>query len=139
MMQIAPGRHSATMWSAGHPAPLARIGTAGWKDQVMRRELPLGVDPNHVWSPGILDLGSTWELLLYTDGLIEGRPGPDADALWVDGLLDLLATLTEDDHGDPDQLVRQLTRAVRQRSPGHDDDVAVVMLTYSGNSQASGG
>jgi serine phosphatase RsbU (regulator of sigma subunit) len=83
-----------------------------------------------VWTPATVDLGRAWTLLLYTDGLIEGRPGSDADALWIDGLLDLLAGVQVDAGTDPAQVVERLTRTVRDRAPDHDDDVAVIMLVH---------
>jgi serine phosphatase RsbU (regulator of sigma subunit) len=76
-------------------------------------------------------LGPRWELLLYTDGLIEGRSGSGGRCLLAEGLLELIRAQRVLSGQDPQQLVDGLVDAVRQLDPGHDDDVAVLMLTHT--------
>ncbi|MFC4945174.1 PP2C family protein-serine/threonine phosphatase [Pseudonocardia sp. GCM10023141] len=131
MMRISPDRATAQLWSAGHPAPLLRIGSGSWRDEVIEHQLPLGLAPDHVWTAQQIALGPRWGLLLYTDGLIEGRAAPHADALWVDGLVTLLRSLTvPGPDADPARMVSALVEAVQRSAPGHNDDIAAVMLAY---------
>jgi serine phosphatase RsbU (regulator of sigma subunit) len=90
----------------------------------------LGVVPDCVWSPASIELSSHWELLLYTDGLIEGRSGSGERNLWVEGLLDLIREQRAVSGQDPQQLVDGLVETVRRLDPEHTDDVAVVLLTH---------
>ena len=131
MVRISPDRDLARIWSAGHPLPLLLGDEGEWEVPAVPRKLPLGIDPSCVWSPAHIALRPRWELLLYTDGLIEGRSGPDERCLWVDGLLDLIRIERMHAGQDPQQLVDGLVKAVRRLDPSHTDDVAVVMLTHS--------
>jgi serine phosphatase RsbU (regulator of sigma subunit) len=129
MVRIAPDRGGAMIWSAGHPSPLLLDDTGQREVPAVQRGLPLGIDPDCVWWPTQIRLCPRWKLLLYTDGLIEGRSGGER-CLWVEGLLDLVRTQRALSAQDPQQLVDELVETVRQLDPGNDDDVAVVMLTY---------
>jgi serine phosphatase RsbU (regulator of sigma subunit) len=53
--------------------------------------LVLGIELGMSCPTAEVELVDDWALLLYTDGLIEGRVAPDADRLGVDGLRELLA------------------------------------------------
>jgi serine phosphatase RsbU (regulator of sigma subunit) len=130
MMRITPDRSQVKVWSAGHPLPLLRDGDTEWMEPTVPRKLPLGVVPDCVWSPASIELSSQWELLLYTDGLIEGRSESGERNLWVEGLLDLIREQQAVSGHDPQQLVDGLVETVRRLDPGHTDDVAVVLLTH---------
>jgi serine phosphatase RsbU (regulator of sigma subunit) len=130
MVKVSPDRGQARVWSAGHPLPLL-LGEGDWEVPAVPRGLPLGIDPEYVWSSGKIGLRPRWELLLYTDGLIEGRSESGERCLWVEGLLELLRTQRAQCGQDPQALVDGLVETVRQLDPGHNDDVAVVILTYS--------
>lgn len=131
MVRISAERDLARIWSAGHPLPLLLGDEGEWEVPGVPRNLPLGIDPACIWSPAHIILHPSWKLLLYTDGLIEGRSGPDDRCLWVEGLLDLVRAERMISGQDPQQLVDGLVKAVRQLDPRHTDDVAVVMLTHS--------
>jgi serine phosphatase RsbU (regulator of sigma subunit) len=130
MVRLSPDRDLARIWSAGHPLPLLLGGDGEWEVPAVPRKLPLGIDPGCVWSPAQIVLSPRWELLLYTDGLIEGRSGPDERNLWVEGLLDLVRAQRMLSGADSQQLVDGLVETVRRLDPTHTDDIAVVMLTY---------
>jgi serine phosphatase RsbU (regulator of sigma subunit) len=130
MVRITSDRGQVKVWSAGHPLPLLRDGGKEWMEPVVPRKLPLGVVPDCVWSPASIELSSHWELLLYTDGLIEGRSGSGERNLWVEGLLDLIREQRAVSGQDPQQLVDGLVETVRRLDPEHTDDVAVVLLTH---------
>ncbi|WP_282696877.1 response regulator [Streptomyces sp. CC208A] len=91
-VDIAPDGRRAGLCLAGHPAPLVahRDGTA--------RLLPyedggpaLGLLPHARWPRRQVELGGAWSLLLYTDGLIEGRTaGPGSPRLGQDGMVGMI-------------------------------------------------
>lgn len=137
MVRISTDRDRMLVWSAGHPLPMLRTwagdddGNGEWEVPAVPRKVPLGIDPDCVWSPGEIRLRSRWELLLYTDGLIEGRSASGGRSLWVEGLLELLDAQRARSGPDPQQLVDELVDTVCRLDPRHDDDVAVVMLAHS--------
>ncbi len=114
---------------AGHPPPLVlgrtpRVLTEG------RPGPPLGLFDVE-WPPIPISLGEKWSLMLYTDGLIEGRGGPGREILGVDGLVELISESAENyDLPDfpeslPDTLVKQVERLNGQPVA---DDVAVLVV-----------
>ena len=74
-----------------------------------------------------MPLGRDWALLLYTDGLIEGRgPVPD-ELLWEEGLLDVLV---QERTTDLDELPARLVARAEQYNGGPlVDDVAILLLS----------
>lgn len=130
MVRISPNRAGMRVWSAGHPPPLLLDDAGPREVPGVPRGLPLGIDPVCVWTPARIGLCPRWELMLYTDGLIEGRAN-GARCLWVENFLEVVRTQRELSAQDPQRLVDGLVETVRQLDPGNDDDVAVVLLTGS--------
>jgi serine phosphatase RsbU (regulator of sigma subunit) len=126
MATIAPDQSSAAVYLAGHPSPIL-IDAAGPRPLPRDRAgLPLGVLAEAKWSALELPLPPGWSLLLYTDGLIEGRTGVGSERLDVEGLVDLVAQC------DRDGLVGELVAVVERTTVGQpDDDLAVVLLQDS--------
>ena len=128
MVVVAAERDSARLFLAGHPAPLLL--------DEQPHQLPddlvgpaLGVLPGVVWGSRIVELRSGWRLMLFTDGLIEGRTGAGADRLGVEGLLRVAAASPV--YGDAGQLADDLIRKVRDLNLGElSDDVAVVVVEH---------
>lgn len=113
---------------AGHPPPVAlRPGPCQLAPPV---GLPLGVRASAAWEPLDVDLDPDWALLLYTDGLIEGRgPVPD-EPLWPEGLLGLLA---DERDGDLPGLPSRVVERVQALNGGPlSDDVAILLLSPDG-------
>jgi serine phosphatase RsbU (regulator of sigma subunit) len=83
------------------------------------------------WAPIPVSLGEKWSLMLYTDGLIEGRGGPGREILGVDGLVELITesadqqALPDFPESLPDSLVKQVERLNGQAVA---DDVAVLVV-----------
>jgi serine phosphatase RsbU (regulator of sigma subunit) len=65
-----------SMGSMGHPAPLLLDGEVRYLES--RPVPPLGVQSHPQWLPSDVALPEAWTLVLYTDGLIEGRARPGA-------------------------------------------------------------
>ncbi|MDN5747674.1 MAG: fused response regulator/phosphatase [Pseudonocardia sp.] len=120
-----PGGGDASVRLAGHPPPvLLRPGPEQIDPPV---GLPLGIFVDAVWEPRRVALHAGWALLLYTDGLIEGRgPVPD-EPLWPEGLLALI----EDERAtDLERLPARLVERVQELNGGPlSDDVAILLLS----------
>ncbi|GAA1223645.1 fused response regulator/phosphatase [Kitasatospora nipponensis] len=90
-----PEVEHAQLYLAGHPAPL--LLSSGERPLVLPTEhagpalglLPCD-DTDASWPPLHLELEPGWSLLLYTDGLIEGRIGAGSRRLGQDGLVGLI-------------------------------------------------
>jgi serine phosphatase RsbU (regulator of sigma subunit) len=137
MVAVDPARLRARIWLAGHPPPLLLApGHQGTFAVGVTPQVPLGVLTDFRWSATEIDLGTEWRLLLYTDGLIEGRPVDRSPRLDVAGLLGLLGSLDQPIRGEPSTIVDRLLRRVQELTPGHDDDVAVMMLAHVDEAEA---
>ncbi|MFE7464207.1 PP2C family protein-serine/threonine phosphatase [Streptomyces sp. NPDC057499] len=129
-VDIAPDGESAGLCLAGHPAPLlARHGQAA-------RLLPyedggpaLGLLPHARWPRRQVELGSGWSLMLYTDGLIEGRVGRDGSRrLGQDGMVEMINRQLADGLTG-ESLLEAAVAQVRELNGGElTDDVAVLLL-----------
>lgn len=77
---------------AGHPGPLrldpGRVGP----EPLHHRGPVLGVFPDAVWEPTIIEIGQDWTWMLYTDGLIVGLDQASGERLDTDGLTRIAST-----------------------------------------------
>jgi serine phosphatase RsbU (regulator of sigma subunit) len=136
MLSVAPDRTTGRLRLAGHPQPL--LITA---DAVRELKAPVGLPPGiaHAteWPSAEIDLGPSWSVLMYTDGLIEGKIGSGAERLGSDGLIRLIekerAEADVDDRGDQlanGQLIDSIIKRARELNGGDlDDDLAVLVLS----------
>lgn len=134
-VDISPDGRSAGLCLAGHPAPLlARADGEGGTP--VAELLPydnngpaLGLLPNARWPRTQIELGGSWGLMLYTDGLIEGRVGTGGERLGQDGMVDLIRRLLDQDLGG-EELLQAAMSEVRDLNGGElTDDVAVLLLS----------
>jgi serine phosphatase RsbU (regulator of sigma subunit) len=128
MIVIEPDATRATVFLAGHPAPLImRDGVVA--ELTVDGEVALGIMDDATWVGVPIDLGTTWSLMLFTDGLIEGFDGQPA-RLGEQGLIDLVqATGGGDDRIDIATLLDTVIDGVTTRNGGPlADDLAIVHL-----------
>jgi len=131
MISVHPDRTSGWIRMAGHLPPLV-VSRGGVAELPTRPAAPLGLSEVRDW-PGIpIRLDGSWSILLYTDGLIEGRIGKGSERLGSEGLMDLI----RDALGGPDQpgeeLLDRVIDRVRELNGGDlDDDLAVLALGFS--------
>lgn len=120
------GNGSALIASAGHDAPIARLGDAGW--QVLPRPAGplLGVIDGARYATLSCQLQPGDRLLLYTDGVTEAEDPQRA----LFGLPALLARLEAGSDGDSATRVADLVAAVDAHAAGTppSDDLTVVAL-----------
>jgi len=131
MISVHPDRTSGWIRMAGHLPPLL-VSKDGVAELPTRPAAPLGLSEVRDW-PGIpIRVDGSWSILLYTDGLIEGRIGKGSERLGSEGLMDLI----RDALGGPDQpgeeLLDRVIDRVRELNGGDlDDDLAVLALGFS--------
>ncbi|MFJ1717476.1 PP2C family protein-serine/threonine phosphatase [Streptomyces sp. NPDC088244] len=140
-VDIAPDGRSAGLCLAGHPAPLiARDGRTAHllphedggpalgllPHSALPRALRTGDTP---WPRRQVELGGSWSLMLYTDGLIEGRVGPaGTQRLGQDGMVEMINRQLAEGLTGEDLLTAAVTE-VRELNGGElTDDVAVLLL-----------
>jgi serine phosphatase RsbU (regulator of sigma subunit) len=115
---------------AGHPSPLI----VGHEDILAipegQRGPLLGVFEDARWPPVEITLGSTWTLVVYTDGIIEGHAG-DGTERFDSAMLARVAA-----EAGPTQSPRELADTLveaAEKANGEPlkDDVALVILAAS--------
>src|ERR1700678_445692 len=134
MMSVAPDRSSGVLRLAGHPPPLL-VTPDGITELTGPTSPPPGLNDRESWAARAVELGDRWSLLLYTDGLIEGRIAKGPYRLGTDGLMELV----RDALGPPplglggghdDTLLDRLIEQVRDLNSGElDDDIAILALS----------
>jgi serine phosphatase RsbU (regulator of sigma subunit) len=126
---LATGR--LTLRLAGHPPPLlVRDGTISVLDG---GNLVLGIVRDAPRTATEVELGTRdWALLMYTDGLIEGRTGIGDERLDVTGLRALLSQ-AQNRGVPPDELLSWLVGRAEEANGGPlADDVAMLLLMPDG-------
>ena len=127
MLTIAPDRATVSVRLAGHPAPLLIARGAGIRAlEPTRVDPPLGVVDDATWTAIDHPLPERWSLLLYTDGLIEGRTGVGSDRLGGDGLQAMVRGLR--DETAPGLLTALVERAEELNGGPMLDDVAAFLV-----------
>jgi len=137
MLSVAPDRTLGELRLAGHPPPVLVDGDGLRTLEVPHVTPPLGFVAPGGWRGNALRFAGDWAVLLYTDGLIDGRVGDGAERLGEDGLVELLVARIDGDVGrlaDASPLLDELVTEV-ERLHGGDltDDVAMVVVAARGN------
>ncbi|MFJ3833408.1 PP2C family protein-serine/threonine phosphatase [Streptomyces sp. NPDC090046] len=129
-VDIAPDGRRAGLCLAGHPAPL--ISRPGRRAQLLPYENSgpaLGLLPRARWPRRQVELGGSWSLMLYTDGLIEGHIGEGKERLGQDGMVDMINRHLDRGLSGEGLLEASVTEARRLNGGELTDDVAVVLLS----------
>ncbi|MET9444496.1 fused response regulator/phosphatase [Streptomyces sp. NPDC006610] len=128
-VDIAPDGRRAGLCLAGHPAPLIAVpGRAPRLLPYDNNGPALGLLQGARWPRMQVQLGAEWSLMLYTDGLIEGRVGEGRERLGQDGMVEMVHRLLEQGMRG-ERLLREAVNEVRKLNGGElTDDVAVLLL-----------
>ncbi|MEU9145235.1 fused response regulator/phosphatase [Streptomyces sp. NPDC048349] len=129
-VDIAPDGRRAGLCLAGHPAPL--ISRPGRPARLLPYENSgpaLGLLPKARWPRRQVELGGAWSLMLYTDGLIEGRIGEGKERLGQDGMVEMINRHLDEGLSGENLLEASVTEARRLNGGELTDDVAVVLLS----------
>jgi serine phosphatase RsbU (regulator of sigma subunit) len=131
---ICPDRQGGELLLAGHPPPLL-LGPRARPVGDGKYGHLLGVMPAPVWNPVEVPLGEGAQLLLFTDGLIEGRTEPGAsERVGLDGLIALTGEVArrvppDGDRADTALLDGLLAEVVRRNGGPLSDDVALCLVS----------
>ncbi|WCB97012.1 hypothetical protein DSM104299_05783 [Baekduia alba] len=128
MVSVAPDRRSAIVRVAGHPLPVLIAGGDATELPGPLTRPPLGIGAGAgSWPEVPVALPAGWQLLLYTDGLIEGRVDGGTERLGADRLVDLVR---ERAGAEPGSVLIDRLIATAERLNGGDlaDDIAVLVL-----------
>ena len=140
MVSVTPDRGNGWVRMAGHLPPLL-VDRGGVRELPTLSAAPLGLSDVRDWPGTQVPLDGSWSILLFTDGLIEGRIGRGSERLGSEGLMDLIRNaLAESSPAPPgpgrlvdDQLLDQVIDQVRELNGRDlDDDLAVLALGFSG-------
>ena len=139
-MTIMADRRSGEMHLAGHPTPLLRSG-GRWLALPQVGGPLLGLVKDACWEPVVLEFPpEPWGVLLYTDGVIEGRTGRGRQRLGTEGLTMLLEANSANGRlaADGPALLDGLITRVTQLNAGPlTDDLALLLLTATSGGEAS--
>ena len=129
MVSLTPGRGAATVRLAGHPPPLLIAGGSVRLVDAGAPGPPLGVLEGVSWPAAAVDLPGAWSLLLFTDGLTDGRVGDGPARLGESGLAEVVAAAQAGADEEPDELVRLVVERAEDLNGGPlADDVALVLV-----------
>jgi serine phosphatase RsbU (regulator of sigma subunit) len=138
MVSVAPDRGHARLHLAGHPPPLL-LSTDGVSELLAPVSAPPGIAHVEEWPVSEVALGANWTLLMYTDGLIEGRIGTGPERLGSDGLMEIIEAFSRtappggqwERRSRDESLLDGLIDRVRELNGGDlDDDLAVLALGF---------
>jgi serine phosphatase RsbU (regulator of sigma subunit) len=140
MVSVTPDRRTGWVRMAGHLPPLLLTG-GGVRELQTPTSPPLGLSQVHDWPGTPVPLDGSWSILLYTDGLIEGRIGKGSERLGSEGLIELIKdALRAAPEGNGEaggtpadgRLLDRVIEHVRDLNGGDlDDDLAILALGYS--------
>jgi serine phosphatase RsbU (regulator of sigma subunit) len=140
-LEIDAAGRSATLVRAGHPAPVLIGDGAGGSIGAITESLgagAVGINEGD-WAVERLELPERWTLLLYTDGIVEGRIGNGSERLGEEGLHRLIAERIAERPGwreQPQALLDELIAAAERLHGGElSDDVAMLLVGARGGSE----
>jgi serine phosphatase RsbU (regulator of sigma subunit) len=112
----------ADLIACGHPPPL-KISSGSADEVPLPAHVMLGIEPNRGVDVTSIELATEDRLLLYTDGLVEGRAAPGSpERLGPEGVASILDGMAD---VDPDELIDTV---MTRHGGGLRDDVAVLVL-----------
>jgi serine phosphatase RsbU (regulator of sigma subunit) len=134
---VAPDRRSATVRLAGHPPPILIDDDGVCVLEIDDAAPPLGIFDQESWPSERRELGKNWSLLLYTDGLIEGRIGEGDERLGERRLVELVErhiAKAPNWRQDAKGLLNALITEVEElNGEPVTDDIAVLLLSSNGD------
>jgi len=142
MVSVTPDRGTGWVRMAGHLPPLLVAG-GGVLELQTPTSPPVGLSQVHDWPGTPVRLDDRWSVLLYTDGLIEGRIGQGSERLGSEGLMELIRNALRaapEGNGEVStgrvpadgRLLDRVIEQVRELNGGDlDDDLAILALGYS--------
>jgi len=140
-LEIAPDRGVADIRVAGHQAPILIDANGVSIVEVSAGAPPLGIFEQSEWPAQRQTLTGPWSLLLYTDGLVEGKIGAGQERLGEQRLVEMIERRLEATASWPDDAQALLDSLIAEveRLNGEPltDDLAVLLLSSSSSSSSA--
>jgi serine phosphatase RsbU (regulator of sigma subunit) len=131
-IELHPDREHAQMYLAGHPPPLLLTDRDVFELEADAHGPMLGVFDDSKWPANRVELGLDWTLVLFTDGIIEGRAGVGQGERFKTTGLARLARQAFSETRDLESLADQLIQGAEQANGAPlRDDVALLLLSTS--------
>jgi serine phosphatase RsbU (regulator of sigma subunit) len=133
MVTLDPAPKAAAILSAGHPPPLL-LDSGRRTTPAVREALPsstgpaLGLTAEPTWRIEQIELTGTWGLLLYTDGIVEGRVGNGAERLGVDRLTKIVEARMADRLSGTELLRATIAEVTELDGGTLADDIAALLI-----------
>ncbi len=133
MVRVDVSRRRARFWIAGHPLPVLVRGERVEVAEIATTGVALGIVDDATWAGTDVSVDADTQMLLYTDGLIEGFADPDRSTrLGDEAMHGILRELLAQGSRGP-QLVERLLRDVRTCNGDElPDDVAILLVSWDG-------
>jgi len=129
MVTLDADRTGAAVRLAGHPPPLLLADGRSEAPALGSPGPPLGVLDDARWPASAITLPAAWSLLLYTDGVTDGRIGDGRARLGEAGLAEVVAAAQAGAGEAPGELVRLIVERAEDLNGGPlADDVALVLM-----------
>jgi serine phosphatase RsbU (regulator of sigma subunit) len=136
MLSIAPDRTWGRLHLAGHPQPVL-ITPTEVRELHAPVALPPGISESTEWPVSEVQLGERWTVVMYTDGLIEGKVGAGPERLGSEGLIKVIEKARVQptagpmtDRQDTERIVDSVISQARELNGGAlDDDLAVLAVS----------
>ncbi|MEX2984785.1 PP2C family protein-serine/threonine phosphatase [Streptomyces sp. C36] len=128
-VDIAPDGRSAALCLAGHPAPL--LVRPGHAPALLPQDdggPALGLLSQARWPRQEVELGDAWSLLMYTDGLIEGRIGAGTRRLGQEGMIEMVTRQVKEGLRGEGLLEAAVAEVRALNGEELTDDLAVLLL-----------
>lgn len=129
MVTVHPDRRRATIYRAGHPRPLLFNGSAVRATPEVACGPAIGLFSDGEWPASEIELSDTWALMLYTDGLIEGRVGQGSRRLDTEGLVTLTSQALGRGVAGQELLDTLVAEAEDLNGGVLSDDLAILLLS----------
>ncbi|WP_370524253.1 PP2C family protein-serine/threonine phosphatase [Cellulomonas sp. APG4] len=139
MVVVTPERDALDLFLCGHPTPFL-LGTPTRSLPSEHRGRALGIPVLGGWTSQRVELGSSWRVIMYTDGVLESTVDGGGTRLGEEGLQLVMEEQVAAERADreagadgPASIVDRILEAVRTRHGGDlVDDTALVVLGWDG-------
>lgn len=140
MVVVSPERTSLDLFLCGHPTPFL-LGETTSALPSEHRGRALGIPVLGGWESARVELGESWRVILYTDGVLETTVDGGGHRLGEDGLQRVMEEQVTAEReqsasgtADSSTIVDRILEAVRGRHGGDlVDDTALVVLGWDGS------
>jgi serine phosphatase RsbU (regulator of sigma subunit) len=130
-IELHPSMRHAQMRLAGHPNPLLLIGSDVVEVPAGGRGPLLGVFNEAKWPSNYIELDDQWTLIIFTDGIIEGRNGESGERFETTGLARVAAEGAREESNLDALALSLLSGAEFANGEPLSDDVAMLAISTS--------